>query len=568
MPTTVNTLSFFVHRTRQVYTLPAVALEVLELTAHPRVDCRKLKACIEHDPALVGKILRVVNSSLFGLNREVRDLHQALALLGIKPLKLLVLGFSLSDVVFTGRTGEAMQYAWRHTLTRAVAAKELCEAVWRIPGEEAFTAALLAGLGKFILLDELGEPYANLLAGAVNERDNLSRLEQASLGFDHTQLSVELLSHWNLPETLVNAVRLSARPGQYDTLDPPDKLLPAAVRMGGLLADLMVDGRHECLRELIFDPFEQLIFGQPCSEHQKLRLTESGLEELVDRVQERVGSLAGALKFDLPAGKDYKDVLVAAHEQLALLATEASCAVARQWPLVEDKGTEVAELSAALACYVNRFADTADPLQRRQPSEKRTRTAGAETLLKPIEVRPVRQDEGTLEQSRPLRTVAVTEPTADAKLLDRLATVVGICRQSRCPLSLVLLELDRFEHLVKAHGPEAAHQTALQLHASAGATDHPGAVCLRLGETKLALVIANCDRLAAVSLGQQLLRGLCPAPGIELAAPGTPTLSVGVATLTLASKNFPPADLLKSANRCLSAAQLSGGNTLKSIDVY
>src|SRR5690606_37082613 len=110
------------------------------------------------------------------------------------------------------------------------------------------------------------------------------------------------------------------------------------------------------------------------SEHQKLRLTESGLEELIDRVQSRVGDLAGALQFDLPPGKDYKDVLVAAHEQLALLATEASCAVARQWPIVEEKGPEVAELSAALACYVNRFADATDThLSRRQLLEKKKR---------------------------------------------------------------------------------------------------------------------------------------------------------------------------------------------------
>ena len=41
---------------------------------------RALKECIENDPALTGKILRVVNSSLFGLSREVSDLHQALGL--------------------------------------------------------------------------------------------------------------------------------------------------------------------------------------------------------------------------------------------------------------------------------------------------------------------------------------------------------------------------------------------------------------------------------------------------------------------------------------------------------
>ena len=71
-------------------------MKVLELTDDPRLDTRTLKECIENDPALTGKLLRVVNSSLFGLSREVSDLNQALALLGTKPLKLLVLGFSLA----------------------------------------------------------------------------------------------------------------------------------------------------------------------------------------------------------------------------------------------------------------------------------------------------------------------------------------------------------------------------------------------------------------------------------------------------------------------------------------
>src|ERR1041384_1888923 len=109
MLTAENTLAVFASRTRQLYSLPAVAIEVLELTDQPRVDCRQLQRCIERDPALVSKVLRVVNSSLFGLGTPVSTLNQAVALLGIKPLKLLVLGFSLSEVMFKGETGAAMQ---------------------------------------------------------------------------------------------------------------------------------------------------------------------------------------------------------------------------------------------------------------------------------------------------------------------------------------------------------------------------------------------------------------------------------------------------------------------------
>src|SRR5687768_15634427 len=95
MSETPSTLDRIVDRCGRLYSLPVVAMRVLELTTSPTVNVKALKDCIENDPALTSKVLRVVNSSLFGLSREVTNLNQALALLGTTPLKLLVLGFSL-----------------------------------------------------------------------------------------------------------------------------------------------------------------------------------------------------------------------------------------------------------------------------------------------------------------------------------------------------------------------------------------------------------------------------------------------------------------------------------------
>src|SRR6188472_3625537 len=117
--TTGTSLCDFLDRAGQLYSLPSVAIEVLELTSQPKVDVPALKRCIENDPALTAKILRVVNSSLFGLSREVSDLNQALALLGTKPLKLLVLGFSLSESFCANMTGRTIQRYWRYALTKA-----------------------------------------------------------------------------------------------------------------------------------------------------------------------------------------------------------------------------------------------------------------------------------------------------------------------------------------------------------------------------------------------------------------------------------------------------------------
>ncbi len=78
---TATTLDQLAARLGHLYSLPGVAMQVLQLTRDPYVDTRALKECIENDPAISSRILRVVNSSLFGLSREVSDLNQALALL-------------------------------------------------------------------------------------------------------------------------------------------------------------------------------------------------------------------------------------------------------------------------------------------------------------------------------------------------------------------------------------------------------------------------------------------------------------------------------------------------------
>ncbi len=106
------TLNRFVTKAEQLYTLPAVAVQVLQLTSQPQVELQALQECLENDPALTAKILRVVNSSLFSLTRSVSDLSQALAMLGTKPLKLLVLGFSLPEKLFIGMGGDILRRYW------------------------------------------------------------------------------------------------------------------------------------------------------------------------------------------------------------------------------------------------------------------------------------------------------------------------------------------------------------------------------------------------------------------------------------------------------------------------
>ncbi len=554
MTVSPDALDRFVGRVGQLYSLPAVAVKVLELTAQPQVDLRALKACIENDPALVTKVLRVVNSSLFALTCEVRDLNQALTLLGIKPLKLLILGFSLSETLCKSRGGRGVDRYWRHTLTQAVAAREISEQIWKIPGDEAFLAALLRDVGILVLLDELGEPYARFLDQALAADKDVAQLEESILGFDHRALAAQLLDLWHLPSSLVSAISLSLRPEAVDGLTSAEQALPRILRLAQLMADLVVDRRHLALERLKHEPST----GGPLSAAQ--------IQALVDALEAKVEQLAGVFALELPPGIDYRDVLVEAHRQMSQVASDMTgdwlnaAAASNHTPPESALLAEVENLAAAAA----RFAD------------RQTIASGrADVAHGPADRLSVPRDDASqfacaaaVPRHALGELAAATPRILEGTLAERLETALAAGRQQRAPLSLVLVEIDRFDALARSVGPIAAEQLVRKLGHLCQTCEVPAANSLPVSQACFALLLPGCDRGEAVEHGDRLRVGFRNyVQGQANPNIAGLTVSLGVATVPSPPRNFRVDDLIASANRCLAAAQRSG-NALKSIGIY
>src|SRR5450432_134430 len=75
--------------------LPAVAMQVLELANKNDADISEIAKVITRDAALSSKILRTVNSSFYGRSQKVSTISHSMVILGLQSVKTLVLGFSL-----------------------------------------------------------------------------------------------------------------------------------------------------------------------------------------------------------------------------------------------------------------------------------------------------------------------------------------------------------------------------------------------------------------------------------------------------------------------------------------
>lgn len=188
--------------------LPAVALDVLELSRNPEARLAEIAATVQNDQALTGKILKTVNSSFYGLARPCPSIDRALAYLGLSTVKSLVLGFSLVDCFRQSEIGGFNLISfWRRAVYSAAGARLLAaEADWLDP-EEAFIAALLQDVGVLAMHIALGADYDAVIARAEEHHERQATIEMEVLGFTHMTVGAELATRWRLPAEVVSAIR-------------------------------------------------------------------------------------------------------------------------------------------------------------------------------------------------------------------------------------------------------------------------------------------------------------------------------------------------------------------------
>lgn len=515
-----TTLNELVRKAAVLYSLPAVAAEVLELTNEPDVDAAALRSCIEQDPALTVKLLRVVNSSLFGLSGKVSDLNQAIALLGVKPLKLLVLGFSLPERLFVDVAGDQLELYWRTSLARAVAAREISEQMFKQPGDDAFLAGLLQDVGILVLLSSVGQPYAEFHRQAIDDGVDLADTEQESLGFNHVQLSAALLAYWHMPDSLVRAISEPRDVVPLTRSDRPHACLTRVLHLADLLAQLVVRRRLNVLPELMEAG------GAYCE------LTKPGLNELVAALQDKVDQLAEVLSVTTGFGEDYSEILVNAHKQIVTLVDDAVDELPREAVEIIVGSPELAGKAAMLQTAVS------DLSEQSQAADGHPADA---------------------DQLEALPSGAGVSADFDQQLI----LIVGGCRAGRQPLSAAYLAVECEKPL------DGRCQSAVEqiFNVICRRIDVEDCIVNPLSATHRMLLLPGCERHEAVSIVDaivQQIRTLLLRMQSNGQLPGC-VASAGVASVGTPPKNFPPQALLETARRCQAAAQAAGG--VKSLEI-
>ncbi|NLB64217.1 MAG: HDOD domain-containing protein [Fibrobacter sp.] len=204
--------------------LPDVILKSNALLSNPRSSITELGAVISSDQIIAAKIIRVVNSALYGFPGRISSINHALVILGFSAVKNILLttailsNFNLKQEIH----GFSMQSFWRHSLATGCVAQVLALHTLQKNPDEAFVAGLLHDIGKIILTQTLPEKFYKAVEIAHNRNILIAQSEKEIFGFDHSIVGKLLAEKWNLPENLQATIAYHHHP---QTLSPHSDLI-------------------------------------------------------------------------------------------------------------------------------------------------------------------------------------------------------------------------------------------------------------------------------------------------------------------------------------------------------
>lgn len=207
----MNVIDNFFQSVQNLPMMPKVVQDVMQMLDQEDVDLKAIEKTIAHDQVIAAKVLRLANSSYYGLSRKIGKLEDAISLIGLDNLRMIVIACGVTGS-FTLVTGLDMNRFWRHSLLTASVARQLCKEQKR-SSDTAYVAALMHSIGQLpihLVFPAAGAEIEEMCQGlSVIER---KAVENATLGLDHCQVGEELARRWNFPDDIQRVIRYYANP--------------------------------------------------------------------------------------------------------------------------------------------------------------------------------------------------------------------------------------------------------------------------------------------------------------------------------------------------------------------
>jgi putative nucleotidyltransferase with HDIG domain len=203
----IQNLRIQIERIDTLPTIPKVLRKLLKIIENPRASMTEISEFVSSDPVLTSRVLKVVNSPVYGFPGRISSVSQALILLGLNVVRGMLLGVSVFEVM-----EKAMNGLWRHSLGCAVAARVIAKKKGIKEPEEVSIAALLHDIGKVALSLKFPEDYKIIIDNTDKQSLFIFESEKNFFSVNHSDAGSWIAQRWNFPRNLIEAIEYHHKP--------------------------------------------------------------------------------------------------------------------------------------------------------------------------------------------------------------------------------------------------------------------------------------------------------------------------------------------------------------------
>ncbi len=265
----------------ELASLPEIVVRLNQAVDDPYSTAKDISDIISEDPALSARLLRIVNSPFYGFPSQIDTISLAVTIVGTQQLRLLALASStIRQFANLPNQFVTMETFWRHSFSTAVVARAIARLAEEHDSEHYFIAGLLHDLGSLIIYSTIPTLAKEAINHARRKNCPLYEAERAIIGFDHAIVGSTLLSHWNIPEALVEAVACHHQLGDTGIAGK----FKAITHLANVVADSINPGLLLYRQNLEPDPEAWKLLG----------LEADSLDETLDDIEKEINEAISA----------------------------------------------------------------------------------------------------------------------------------------------------------------------------------------------------------------------------------------------------------------------------------
>jgi len=194
--------------------MPQTVLKAREIMANPKSDFKELGELLETDQAIAAKVLKLANSTYYGMSGKVSSIQHASVVLGHKTLGELITMGGVSSLLGKTLDGYGLDAGamWKHSLGVAFGSRIIAKK--RSPAllNDAFTSGLIHDAGKLILDQYIVERWDLFEEFMADGQRTFLQAEKEILEFDHSEIASEVCNSWRIPKHMTIAIKYHHHP--------------------------------------------------------------------------------------------------------------------------------------------------------------------------------------------------------------------------------------------------------------------------------------------------------------------------------------------------------------------